>query len=374
MAQQPIHKNTWIWLLILLTLFVICSYIFVPEKPEEYPPYVSNSPAPTGTKAIYTYLEENQLPIKKWELPPSNLANRENTLQVMVEPSLFSEENTLQAYQAYVENGNTLAIFKHNPKGMFDIETTNPTMSIEDTVELINHDLEVATASSLRLKPDEDDEILLADHYGPIAIKRSIGAGSLIVVTEPEWLTNTAILENDHLEALFTVLNFNSYDAILFNEYVHGNEAGTSMLSVFPNWIIVLAFELLLVTVGVLWLKGKRFGPIITPREATVRFSDEKIKALATWYMKGKNYREAIGIQADFLKRLLLERFGIPYKNTWSENTEAIERTLPNLSKEAIRRFTNGLDDVLKQEKVSKQAFLSWSQKIDHIRREVEAE
>ncbi|MFB1050952.1 DUF4350 domain-containing protein [Paraliobacillus sp. JSM ZJ581] len=374
MSQQTTDKKMWLWLLILLSVFVLVSYFLVRDQPKDYPAYLSKSPAPNGTKALYTFLEQEQVATERLEHNPTRLENLEDTLLVMVEPPLLSDEEALQLYESYMENGNTIVLFKQNPKGMFDIDTSNSFQNVGESTELLDKSLHVSVSSTIRLEHNPSDVVLLEDKAGAIAIERSYGDGHLLVVTEPEWLTNENILEQDHLDALFSIIDFRSYQSIIFNEYIHNPPTAFSKLLVYPNWILVVWFEIFLLLIGVLWLKGKRFGSIVTPREATVRFSNERIKAIANWYLKGKNYRDAVMIQSDFLKRRLLERYGIPYKKSWVENIELIDRITPSLSKEAIRIFAKGLEEIVTHEKISKQAFIYWSQKIDHIRKEVESE
>lgn len=366
------QRKGWISISILLAIFVLCSYLLAPNQPKEHPSYVSYSSAPDGTKAIYTYLAEKLSTVSRWEHSPTQLADQKNTLLIMVEPPLLFNAQESQAYQDFLHAGNTIFLLKQNPEGMFDIETTDPIIVDEGVTTLEQVNVEVELASSVRLEASANDQVLLADSHGPIAINRPIGEGNLVMITEPNWLTNEAITSHDHLRALSEVWSSTSYDAILFDDYVHVTSNKISVLSIYPNWILVLGFELVLITMAILWMKGKRFGSVITPREATVRLSDERIQALATWYLKGRNYREALLIQADFLKRRLQEQYGISYKRDWTENTEAIQHVSSNLSLETVRIFTNGLEQVLHRKKVSKQAFLFWSQQIEQIRREVE--
>lgn len=139
-------------------------------------------------------------------------------------------------------------------------------------------------------------------------------------------------------------------------------------------WFLLLLLQGGLLTILWLWYNGKRFGPIFTVREETVRFSDEGIRALAAWYMRGRRYHDSLEIQADYVKLSLQERWRIPYRLEWRELPVYFERKWPQLPKAEIHSLLNGLADILEKEKISKEEYLLWSKKIDRIRKEVEDE
>src|SRR5699024_8055442 len=93
-----------------------------------------------------------------------------------------------------------------------------------------------------------------------------------------------------------------------------------------------------LLTLFWLWYQGKRFGPLRQPREATVRFSNEKTSALAAWYQRGRRYQDSIVIQADYLKLLLQEKWGIPYQQGWQECNDMMIQKESELTNEIIYR------------------------------------
>ena len=47
----------------------------------------------------------------------------ENQLLVMVEPYFIPNNEEMEAYKTLWRAGNTILLFKENPKGMFDLKT-----------------------------------------------------------------------------------------------------------------------------------------------------------------------------------------------------------------------------------------------------------
>src|SRR5690606_22417663 len=98
------------------------------------------------------------------------------------------------------------------------------------------------------------------------------------------------------------------------DEYSHQSSQLANVTEIYPKWLLVLGLQLIILTLLWLLYRGKRFGPIRTPRESYVRFSDEHITSLAAWYEKGKLYNDSLKTQADYVKMLLREKWGIPYE------------------------------------------------------------
>ena len=97
-------KRTWILVLAVLLLFIVFSYFISSPKPTEYPQYVSESPSPTGTKALYTYLEKSS----RWNYSPLQLVSQDYQLLIMVEPYFFPEQEEMDAYMSFMKEGNTI--------------------------------------------------------------------------------------------------------------------------------------------------------------------------------------------------------------------------------------------------------------------------
>ncbi len=350
------------------------------QKPNAYPDYVSHSPAPSGLKGIYTYLEKEKTSVKAWTYEPELLPNSdEHQLLIMVEPHFIPEKEEMEAYKSFIEAGNTILLFKENPKGMFGLKSVfieqDPMVDEESSTiyDKAEREFKANIISNIRLSPNGEDEILLYDNNGPIAIKQTIGMGELIVSNTPQWMTNGALLNDDHIPLVLALIKASvTTDTILFDEYSHGGQNASTIFTLYPKWFLLLMLQGGLFSFLWLWSKGKRFGPILVPREETVRFSDEGIKALAAWYQRGRRYHDSLVIQADYIKVQLHDRWGIPYNYAWKDLVSPLERKWSGMSNKEIRPFLNDLTNILTKEKVSKQEYLLWSKKLDRLRKEVE--
>lgn len=373
MLNETKQKKLWIMLICLLALFILISYFLIPDRPDEYPAYAVESPAPMGTKGFYQWLKQLDLPVEQWSAHPSQLADSpKDEVLVMIEPPIFTDVSETDGYLSFVEAGNTLIVAKHNPTGLFDIET-NYSLELSDGPQLIQgtDQFEVMTNTYVRLV-NEQDKILLEDDGGIIALERSFGDGKLIILLEPAWFTNQAILDYDHLQAVLGLVDFEAYQTIYFDTYSHESALDRSIFSVYPPSFFIFSLGLLLITISVLWMRGKRFGPIEEPRVATVRFSDERLAALANWQLKAKNYQEALLVQEKHLKQTIQERTGISSQLSWQELSPVLTRLLPNQTQQSITDLVKDLETLMVQSKISKQTFVTWSKRIDQIRNEVD--
>lgn len=348
-----------------------------PKQPADYPDFVSNSPAPTGSKAFYTYLHNEKVPAKRWSHAPALLNKAdEHQLLIMVEPSFTPNKETMNQYISFMEAGNTILLLKNNPDGMFGLETEPATAEngegpIKDETEA---SYKAEKSSPFRIITDEKEADLLHDNDGSIAAKKSYHDGELITAVEPDWITNDKILEDDHLPLLFSILEEGNqhWDTIYFDEYIHGAENASSITALYPNWLLILGFQAVLFAIIGLWYQGKRFGPISVPREETIRFSNERIKALAAWYQRGKLYHDSLTKQASYIRLLMQEHWGIPYHKDWMDIGSPLKQKWQTLSGPEIDTFLRGLTAVLRKQRVSKQDYLLWSKKINKLQKEVE--
>ncbi len=376
--MQESGKRTWILLSILLLCFLAGGYFLQPKQPIAYPAYVSDSPSPTGTKAIYTYLKEEAKSIQRWNKTPQRLDLKDGgQVLVMVEPLNIPNSEEMKAYEKFMEAGNTILLFQRNPQGMFNL-VTDPIIVEEEAEEGVLYGRKdrkyKADISYLnRIQTEQQDSILLYDDAGTIALERPYGKGRLIVSIFPEWMKNEQILKKDHVPLLISLLNETEGLHLLFDEHIHQPKGGEKALTVYPLWFLLFMFQGGILVILWLWYQGKRFGPIYSPREATVRFSDEGIRALAAWYMRGRRYHDSIVIQADYLKFILQEKWHIPYRQEWRSLSLLLERkSKGQMGQKEIDSFLSGLMDVLHKERLSKQEYLLWSKKIDRLRKVVE--
>lgn len=362
------------WLTVLLLLFIFISYFFLSQAPKQYPNYVSESPSPTGIKGFYTYLQQEKK-VNRWVNSPQLLTKLgENQTLIIVEPFFTPNETEMRGYIDFIEAGNTILLFQKNPKGMFDLqiemqESNKQTYRVADQK---GTSYRTAVNSPVRLLTKNENEILLQDADGIIALKRTFGKGQLIASITPEWVINSRIANDDHLPLILGLLNEVDSQSFLVDEYTHRGQNAPTIMKLYPEWFLLILLQGSILIILWLWYNGKRFGAVITPREESVRFSDEGIKAIAAWYIRGRNYQDSLVIQADYIKLLMQERWGTSLTINWIDMSAQLERKLTGIASTEVKPLLSGLQNTLEKEKVSKQEYLLWSKRLDRLRKEVE--
>ncbi|MGY3715094.1 DUF4350 domain-containing protein [Sutcliffiella cohnii] len=369
------QKKTWFILSLFLVLLLIAAYIsFTPEE-KQHVPFMSDSPSPTGVKAFYTYLGGEYKSVQRWNYSPDLLPDSSNNVLFLIGVGSLGNSDELMYYEQFLQNGNTIILLKDNPANLFSLQvkssdtSSNIVNTLSDYKER-TYSAEITSPYRLVLN-EERDELLLQDEYGVVALKRQYGNGSLIVVNSSSWVTNRTILQQDHIPILVTLLKeLEEPNAIYFNDYVH--YPNTSYWEVYPTWFILLLLHSIIIVF--LWLlhKGKRFGTIITPREEMVRFSDESIRALSAWYIRGNKYVESLQYQASYVRAIMQEKWGIATYKEWEDVQQRIEEKCSKISNKELASLLNQLPKVLQSKSLTKKEYLTWSKKIDQLRKEVE--
>ncbi|WP_130859186.1 DUF4350 domain-containing protein [Gracilibacillus phocaeensis] len=366
-------KKTWIIGAVFFLLLIGVSMLTANQTPTQYPPYLVDSPSPTGLKALYTYLEDNEYDVQQAEgLSDST----DHSLRMMVNPDLPSDQSVEDAYQSYIEAGNTVVLAKENPQDFFGVNTIMTGQSLSnEPVEIFHHEqpLTVSLQSDMAIEPEENDHVLLTTSDDQvIALERPIGEGSLIVLTEPNWLTNEGITAQDQTDAVFATIPFDQQPSIVFDEFSAADIGSVSPFDLYPGWAYVLLVQGIILAIFILWKQGKRFGPVYPVREETVRLSDERIQAIAIWQTKGKNYTAAIQNQLTYLKEAVRLRYGLPHHDSWEVRLNLLKKKQTSLSTQQVQQLSQRFTAVEDNLPIHKQEFLALSQTIDTIRKEVE--
>ncbi|AFQ45239.1 DUF4350 domain-containing protein [Desulfosporosinus meridiei] len=391
MSAKQFYQNQtsriWVGVFLGIGLFIGLGIAFLPQGPTQYPKYVTESPSPSGIKAFYTLLEKEFPQVETWQKPAQTLPFlTSRQLMIIVEPSTPFNSSQLEQWIKWMEAGNQLWLLDRNPKGLFHLETSlidpaaNPDTNVDINQEANLHSsvegfeewkgTHLATLeTTVRLEAESEDHVLLKDQQGIIALSRVYGQGELMVLLAPEWLTNSLILQEDHLQLVLPFIVRADPQVIWVNEFVHSNSP--SGLGVYPEWFVLLLTQGLISFLLWLWYKGKRFGSIRTPREWVVRFGDERIRALAAWYERGKFYKESLEIQDEFLRHAVQERWGIQANLSGSEFIEATLQRLPMAKQQQGLQTWSELKKA-NPDKISLKLFLKWSKFLDDMQKEVE--
>ncbi|KGP74142.1 DUF4350 domain-containing protein [Pontibacillus yanchengensis] len=375
MRQAAFRNQTWLWLVIVLIVFITLGILFAGSKPKEYTSFRSDSPAPTGVKGFYTYLQQEGSNVDRWYGNPSTLPTTEgNQVLIMVGPYFrFNKEETNQ-YRSWMESGNTIVLLKDNPVDYFNVDVENVSETNGSTTfqTIDGNSLQGTLTGNVRLQLEEEDEEILFDDKGTVALKRPIGDGHLLVSMQPDWMENGEILRKDHIEILLHLMEQAEMQAIWMDEYVHGQENMPTFITVYPKMLLVFILQAAILSLLAIWMKGKRFGPIYLPREAEVRFGDERLRALAAWYRRSSFYNESLAIQTEYVRHAMNERWGIPHHYKAQDMMEVLESRLSKEQVDLWKERANQLDYVEQHHEWSKKEYVEWSKKLDDIRKGVQ--
>ncbi len=368
--------RSWIGVFLGLCLFLALGIIFRPQEPTQYPRYLTESPSPSGVKAFYTLLKKNFTQVAIWKKPAQALPTSDSRqLMIMVEPSAPLTSNEINQWTKWMEAGNRLWLLERNPQGSFNLRTSpseHPaqTETIVGSAECTGN-YQAKLATNMRLLPGSKDKILLKDQLGVIAISREYGKGELMVLLAPEWLANGVILQQDRLQLVMPFIARADPGVIWFNDFIHGSNNLPTVLGVYPEWFLVLVTQVALSLLLWLWYKGKRFGSIQTPREGVVRFGDERTRAIAAWYERGKFYQESLTIQAEFLRQAVQARWGIPANLQGQEFIDAALQQIPPEQQQWLQNWREL--QAAYTSRISQQAFLKCSKLLNEMQKEVES-
>lgn len=313
-------------LAVCIFLFIGLGLALIRPGLTDYPPYLSFSPDVDGIKGLRLLLEEEGANVKEWRLPPERLPDGSGQLYIAVQPFGVTHESA-KTWREWAEQGNDVVLFGANPHWIdgwktvyMDPDEADGQVTAEFT-EGVEETFDAEVSSEIRLKPAEDlpqpvpfgEQVLIWDAEGVLAVKQTAGRGSVTLALTSDWLMNENILEKSHFELTWRLLGGEvAGRTIYFDEYHHGYSISPGITQVYPLWLLAGLLQAGLAAAAWLWWKGKRFGPVYTPRAFTVRRGDETLLAAAGWYRRGRLSFEALNYEVEHLIGLLQVRSGVP--------------------------------------------------------------
>ncbi|MEI7027036.1 DUF4350 domain-containing protein [Paenibacillus sp. y28] len=311
------ERKRLISLAVCLILFFGIGSILVRPKPVEYPPYVSFSPGKEGVKALTELIASEQQPLGTWKQPWRFLPKGSGQLLVVIQPWSVHEKEE-EALLEWMEQGNEVLWFDSGPTGLNLVETKplesekRGLTSIWEEGAAQDTGKQGLVEARYRLAEEDADRVLLSDDRGVLAAEYEIGDGRLTVYLTPHWLTNSQILQYDHFDFIWPKFAERRWNAVWMDEVHHGIQEDPGLMAVYPRWLILACVQAGLALWLWLWLKGKRLGPVLTPRAWIVRRGDESLLAVSGWYQRKRLMGEALMYQKRYLRQLIQDRWGVP--------------------------------------------------------------
>ncbi|MED4604564.1 DUF4350 domain-containing protein, partial [Paenibacillus validus] len=110
------RNKTPIALVLSVAAFLGIGWLLVRPDLPDLPAYVSVSADRDGTKALYTLLEEKNVPVKRWQKPWRFLPKASGQTLVLLQPYSLTERER-EEIVGWVERGNELLVFDSSPEG-----------------------------------------------------------------------------------------------------------------------------------------------------------------------------------------------------------------------------------------------------------------
>jgi hypothetical protein len=309
-------------MLVFVAIVGIDAYQKIRRQPG--PPSTYNAGS-AGYKALYLWLRETSVPVKRWERPFTELTG-EATVLVIMSPRLSPGPGELKSLETWVRGGGTLVLVS-SPWGGF-AEHFGFEMKMRPHEQ--KHEGKIMTfqpgpytrgqrAIMSKMHSGVDSRkpeavVHCRDAFGNLIVAVEEGKGRVIAVAEASLFSNLRLREGDHARlALDLLLTHLGEGLLLIDEYHHGYGRITSVAGyVFRSEafapLLQVAFLVLL-----LWgAGGRRFGPARPLRKETDRSSMEYVRAMAHLFHRVKARRIALESVLRWFdeerRRLLLDR------------------------------------------------------------------
>lgn len=330
------------------------------------------SAAAGGYKALYLWLHNLNLPVRRWERTLNDLSAEASVL-VMVEPELGPTKGELETLKEWVANGGTFVLIGRQPNLFwlnmgFELQPVFVMQHLQDNKEPLQFQAGPYTQGIKTLDYNGHPDLSSSRPQGVVHV-RSGGTGLLMVLDEgegrviglsdPSLFSNGSLREGDHARlALNLMLAHLGNGELLIDEYHHGYGRATSVLAhLFSSRALIPLLQAILVLL-VLWAsKGRRFGPPRPLLQEERSCSLEHVRAMAQLYQRAKARVLALNAMVRWIEeeaksilvhrernlrnKLLIARQQLEIPDTTEKELLNLSRGLYSALEQARRRATH---------------------------------
>lgn len=378
---------------------------------------------PTGVRAFFDFLHESGYKVIRWRDQPQKLltesGNQIKTFVVVGQTRVRFTEAEWEALTKWVAAGGCYVIIDRHPLSeekaraktnwdiiarqlefpAFDINPANVKQMTEEVVALqpvqptvFTHNIQSVLPSRFasrmtvvppeEVQPQDDDAppfaetagnspapvIHIADGKGALLIDYKYGSGSIVLLSDPYIVSNSGIKLNDNLQLALNILTARE-GLIAFDEYHQGRgPIQNSFAGYFAGTpVLLIAGQVGLIVLLVLWTRGKRFGRPLPLRQVDRRSSLEFVASMAELQQRARAFDLAIENIYSRMRRVLARHAGVDYNSPRSEIASRIA------SRGTID--ANRLETLMREcEEVINGRPCTWRESIDLVRRLREVE
>ena len=378
---------------------------------------------PTGVRAFFDFLHESGYKVIRWRDQPQKLltdAGKEiKTFVVVGQTRVRFTDSEREALTKWIAAGGCYVVIDRNPLNedkekdktswdiisrqldfpAFDVNPANVQQMTGEVVALqpvqptvFTHNIQSVLPSRFasrmtvvppeEVEPQDDDAppftetagkspapvVHVADDKGALLIDYTYGSGRVVLLSDPYIVSNSGIKLNDNLQLALNILTARE-GLIAFDEFHQGRGPIQNSFSGYFEGtpVLLIAGQVGLIVLLVLWTKGNRFGRPLPLRQVDRRSSLEFVASMAELQQRARAFDLAIENIYTRMRRVLARHAGVDYNSSRSEIASRIA------SRGTID--ANRLETLMREcEEVINGRPCTWRESIDLVRRLREVE
>lgn len=304
-------KNRWIWIGSLALVALLLLTLFAAPRSALLQQGSTYSRAPSGYGAWYAYMEQQKLPIQRWQRPLNQLLKPSEATPSIKEitwtpasltqtqpnaPITLIRINSGSSWSSvldedWIKQGNVLVSV-----GVRTPVTQAPFRSLlESPVGTVK--IETTRRLDLNKVAAKDRQFLqarLSDSHGAVVWERQMGKGKIIYANASDLAANAYQDESGNFKFLAQIVSEPNHP-IYVDEYLHGYKdketitqetAGSLIGYLAKTPLLLLAIQAVVLVLVLIWGQNHRFGPAKLITEPAVDNSQAYIQALSSVLQK----------------------------------------------------------------------------------------
>ncbi len=319
--------------LMVIAGYVALAYLQVQQQRSAAPQYDTQSTydaGPGGYRALFEVLQRGGVRVEQFERHPAYLDDSIDVLVVsdngfasvgVNAAGLVSAD--LEAIGAWTKAGGTLVVVGRDYRedsslkmATIDVAHTSGDRARPIIATALTEgvrSVEGTSANRIPFARGQAQTPIVADRSGAVVATYRLGAGAVIVVSDPTLFQNRNLAKADNARLAYDLLATNAgpHGTVAFEEYSHGHQAGDTIWSVLPaparSALVVVCVALFALLVSTFF----RFGPVVAQPSDDERTSAEYLTSMAALLERGGAARKALRDVADAAIRGLAESLGL---------------------------------------------------------------
>lgn len=301
----------------------------------------SDDRGPEGTAALAAVLRQMGHEVEAMRVG-LNALMREPTGSVLfvvsapgLVPSAVVGDGEIRRLERFVEEGSTVVVVTHYADTFLD--ELGPAFEY-DAIDTLDHDAGEESKTALPLLPGPltlggplaitgrgalhlgglHDEPLFAVGPHPVAIRRGLGDGFVVAISDPTTVTNRGLGRGGNLE-FYTALvesHLGEGGKVLFDDLHAGGGDDFGVIAYARRSGLTPALlAVLLLGAGYLWRAGSRFGAVLPPPDRrNPRPSSELVGAIGDLYERAGLHGHVVALMSRRFRRKVEQRSGMAWK------------------------------------------------------------